>query len=142
MAKRTILFSQAENEAIRQAMRDDPTMILMGEDVAGGAGRAHLGVEDAWGGAMGSTKGLIQEFGPRRVWDTPICEMSFLGAAVGAAMTGLRPLVDFAFVNLIGSALDPLMNQAASLRYMLGGQVSVPLTLRAVIGTLTWPPSM
>jgi acetoin:2,6-dichlorophenolindophenol oxidoreductase subunit beta len=135
MAARTLLFSQAENEALRQEMRRDTAVILLGEDVAGGAGRAHLGIVDAWGGPMGTTKGLIQEFGPTRVYDTPICEMSFLGAAVGAAMTGLRPVVDFAFANLVGTSLDALMNQAAFMRYMLGGTVSVPLVLRSVIGT-------
>jgi pyruvate/2-oxoglutarate/acetoin dehydrogenase E1 component len=135
MAGRTLLFSQAENEALRQEMRRDQAVILLGEDVAGGAGRTHLGIVDAWGGPMGTTKGLIQEFGPQRVWDTPICEMSFLGAAVGAAMTGLRPVVDFVFANLVGTSLDAIMNQAAFMRYMLGGTVSVPLVLRSVIGT-------
>lgn len=132
---RPLLFSRAENEALRQEMRRDQTVILMGEDVAGGAGRQDIGIVDAWGGPMGTTKGLIQEFGPTRVWDTPICEMSFVGAAVGAAVTGLRPVVDLLFVNLVAMSLDQIMNQAAFLRYMLGGQVSVPLVIRTIIGT-------
>ena len=89
---RGLLFSRAENEAIRQEMERDATVVLLGEDVAGGAGRADQGVIDAWGGPMGATKGLIQQFGPSRVIDTPICEMGFIGAAVGAAVTGLRPV--------------------------------------------------
>jgi pyruvate dehydrogenase E1 component beta subunit len=83
---------------------------------------------------MGSTKGLIQRFGPERVIDTPICEMSFIGAAVGAAVTGLRPIAELMFVNFVGVSLDPIMNEAAYLRYMLGGQVSVPLVIKTAIG--------
>jgi len=83
---------------------------------------------------MGATKGLIQQFGPGRVIDTPICEMGFVGAAVGAALTGLRPVAELMFVNFVGVSLDAIMNQAAYLRYMLGGQVSVPLVIRTAIG--------
>src|ERR687884_308381 len=101
MAARKLLFSRAENEALKQEMERDPTVILMGEDVAGGAGRAAQGFIDAWGGAMGATKGLIQQFGPERIIDTPICEMSFIGAAVGAAITGLAPIPDFIFVHFV-----------------------------------------
>ena len=82
---RELLASRAENEAIRQEMERDSTVIMLGEDIAGAAGRAEQGFIDAWGGPMGSTKGLIQQFGPGRIIDTPICEMSFIGAAVGAA---------------------------------------------------------
>src|SRR5215208_8199003 len=92
-AARTLAFSRAENEALRQEMERCSTVILMGEDMAGGAGRAAQGVLDAWGGPLGATKGLIGQFGPERVIDTPICEQSFLGAAVGAAVAGLRPVV-------------------------------------------------
>ena len=133
---RELLFSRAENEAIRQEMERDATVVLLGEDVAGGAGRADQGVIDAWGGPMGATKGLIQQFGPSRVIDTPICEMGFIGAAVGAAVTGLRPVAELMFVNFVGVALDPIMNEGAYLRYMLGGQVSVPLVIKTAIGAM------
>ena len=133
---RELLFSRAENEAIRQEMERDATVVLLGEDVAGGAGRADQGVIDAWGGPMGATKGLIQQFGPGRVIDTPICEMGFIGAAVGAAVTGLRPVAELMFVNFVGVALDPIMNEGAYLRYMLGGQVSVPLVIKTAIGAM------
>ncbi len=131
---RELLFSRAENEALRQEMERDATVILLGEDIAGGAGRASQGFVDAWGGPMGATKGLIQQFGPGRVIDTPICEMGFVGAAVGAALTGLRPVAELMFVNFVGVSLDAIMNEAAYLRYMLGGQVSVPLVIRTAIG--------
>jgi len=133
---RELLFSRAENEAIRQEMERDATVILLGEDVAGGAGRADQGIIDAWGGPMGATKGLIQQFGPGRIIDTPICEMGFVGAAVGAAVTGLRPVAELMFVNFVGVALDPIMNEGAYLRYMLGGQVSVPLVIKTAIGAM------
>ena len=131
---RELLASRAENEAIRQEMERDPSVIMLGEDIAGAAGRAHLGFVDAWGGPMGSTKGLIQQFGPERIIDTPICEMSFIGAAVGAAITGLRPIAELMFVNFVGVALDSVMNEGAFLRYMLGGQVQVPMVLKTAIG--------
>lgn len=131
---RELLFSRAENEALRQEMERDPTVILLGEDVAGGAGRADQGFVDAWGGPMGSTKGLIQQFGPGRIIDTPICEMGFIGAAVGAAVTGLRPVAELMFVNFVGVSLDSIMNEGAYLRYMLGGQVSVPMVVKTAIG--------
>src|SRR5437762_109767 len=110
---RELTFGQAINEALRLEMRRDRTVIVMGEDVAGAAGRAHLGLIDAWGGPMRATRGLIQEFGPERVIDTPISEMGFVGAAVGAAMTGLRPVVEIMFVDLIGVCYDQIINQAA-----------------------------
>src|SRR2546421_6550226 len=131
---RELLFSRAENEAIRQEMERDATVILLGEDVAGGAGRADQGIIDAWGGPTGATKGLIQQFGPERIIDTPICEMGFIGAAVGAAATGLRPVAELMFVNFVGVCLDAIMNEGAYLRYMLGGQVSVPMVVKTAIG--------
>jgi acetoin:2,6-dichlorophenolindophenol oxidoreductase subunit beta len=133
---RELLASRAENEAIRQEMERDPSIVMLGEDIAGAAGRAHLGFVDAWGGPMGSTKGLIQQFGPERIIDTPICEMSFIGAAVGAAITGLRPIAELMFVNFIGVSLDSVMNEGAFLRYMLGGQVNVPLVIKTAIGAV------
>src|ERR1700732_2334827 len=83
---------------------------------------------------LGVTKGLIQEFGPQRVIDTPISEMGFIGAAVGAAMTGLRPVADLMYISFLGVCLDQIMNQAAKVRYMSGGQVRVPVTIRPTIG--------
>jgi acetoin:2,6-dichlorophenolindophenol oxidoreductase subunit beta len=133
-AIRELTFSQAINEAIRLEMRRDPNVILMGEDIAGAAGRAHLGMVDAWGGTLRATRGLISEFGPLRVLDTPISEMGFVGAAVGAAMTGLRPIVEIMFVDLIGCCYDQLLNQAAKMHYMTGGQVELPMVVRLPFG--------
>jgi pyruvate/2-oxoglutarate/acetoin dehydrogenase E1 component len=133
-ATRELTFSQAINEALRLAMRRDPTVIVMGEDVAGAAGRAHLGLSDAWGGPLRATRGLIGEFGPQRVIDTPISEMGFVGAAVGAAMTGLRPVVEIMFADLIGCCYDQIINQAAKMHYMMGGQVDLPLVIRTAYG--------
>ena len=134
-ATRELTFSQAINDALRLEMRRDPTVIVMGEDVAGAAGRAHLGLVDAWGGPLRATRGLITEFGPRRVLDTPISEMGFVGAAVGAAMTGLRPVVEIMFVDLIGCCYDQILNQAAKMHYMMGGQLDLPLVIRTAYGT-------
>jgi acetoin:2,6-dichlorophenolindophenol oxidoreductase subunit beta len=137
---RELIASRAENEAIRQEMERDASIIMLGEDIAGAAGRAHLGFVDAWGGPMGSTKGLIQQFGPERIIDTPICEMSFIGAAVGAAITGLRPIAELMFVNFVGVSLDSVMNEGAFLRYMLGGQVKVPMVIKTAIGVVAMNP--
>ncbi|MBI2305119.1 MAG: alpha-ketoacid dehydrogenase subunit beta [Chloroflexi bacterium] len=134
MAQRRLTYIQAVNEALRQEMRRDPSIILMGEDIAGGAGREEQGIVDAWGGPFGVTKGLIQEFGAERVRDTPISEMGFIGAAVGAAMTGLRPVVELIFSDFLGVALDQIMNQAAKMRYLLAGEVKVPLVIRTTFG--------
>ena len=87
---RKLSFAAAINEALHIAMQADPDIIVMGEDVAGGGGRADEGIEDAWGGIMGATKGLITKYGASRVRDTPISEMGFLGTAVGAAATRAR----------------------------------------------------
>lgn len=135
VAVRELTFSQAINEAIRLEMRRDPTIVVLGEDVAGGAGRAHMGFVDAWGGPLRATRGLITEFGSERVLDTPIAEMGFVGAAVGAAMSGLRPIVEIMFVDLIGCCYDQIMNQAAKMHYMMGGQVDLPLVIRTAYGT-------
>jgi pyruvate dehydrogenase E1 component beta subunit len=132
--ERELLFIQAITEALHIALQSDPDVILMGEDIAGGGGRADQGIEEAWGGIMGATKGLYKAFGPERVRDTPISEMGFLGAAVGAAATGLRPVVELMFMDFIGVSLDPLLNQAAKLRYMFGGKARVPLTVRTCCG--------
>lgn len=134
MAERQLNFSQALNEAMRQEMRRDPTVILMGEDVAGGAGVEHLHEDEAWGGVLGVTKGLVKEFGRSRVLDTPISESGFIGAAVGAAVTGLRPVVEMMFAGFMGVCFDQLLNQGAKLRYMFGGKAKVPLVVRTIYG--------
>lgn len=126
-------FRQAINEALRQEMRRDERVILMGEDVAGGKGGSS-GVDDAWGGVLGVTKGLYTEFGPDRVLDTPITEASYIGAAAGAAATGLRPVAELMFVDFVGCCLDQIMNQAAKFRYMFGGKARTPLVIRAMYG--------
>jgi pyruvate dehydrogenase E1 component beta subunit len=118
-------YAAALNEALREEMRRDPTVIVMGEDIA------------EWGeggGVFGVTRGLIDEFGPKRVRDTPISEEGFTAIAVGAAMTGLRPVVELMYFDFVTLAMDPLVNQAAKMRYMFGGQASVPLVLRSNIG--------
>jgi pyruvate/2-oxoglutarate/acetoin dehydrogenase E1 component len=133
MATREITYREAINEALRQEMRRDPEVIIIGEDVAGGAGLPP-DMQDAFGGAFGVTKGLLGEFGPTRVWDTPISEAGYIGAAVGAAATGLRPVAELMFVSFLGVCMDQLVNQGAKLRYMFGGTAKVPLTVRTVIG--------
>ncbi len=131
---RELPMVMAINEALHIAMAADPDVIVLGEDIAGGGGRKDQGIEEAWGGIMGATRGLLKAFGPERVRDTPISEMGFLGAAVGAAATGLRPVAELMFIDFIGVSLDPLLNQAAKLRYMFGGKARVPLTVRTSTG--------
>jgi len=127
-------YAQAINEAMRLEMRRDPRVILMGEDVAGGATVTGFESEDAWGGVLGVTKGLVQEFGRERVLDTPITESGFIGAAVGAAATGLRPIAELMFVDFFGVCMDQIFDQGAKLRYMFGGKASCPLVIRTMIG--------
>jgi pyruvate/2-oxoglutarate/acetoin dehydrogenase E1 component len=131
---RTITFSDAINEAMTIAMKQDENVVLLGEDVAGGAEIDHLQDEDAWGGVLGVTKGLMQEFGRERILDTPITEAGYMGAAVSAAATGLRPIAELMFNDFIGSCLDEVMNQGAKLRFMFGGKARVPLTIRTTHG--------
>ncbi len=134
VAIRQMTYAQAINEAIRMEMRRDPRVILMGEDVAGGATIAHLQDDEAWGGVLGVTKGLVQEFGRDRILDTPITEAGFIGAAVGAASTGLRPIAELMFVDFFGVCWDQIFDQGAKLRYMFGGKASCPLVIRTMIG--------
>jgi pyruvate dehydrogenase E1 component beta subunit len=131
---RTMTMKDAINEALRIAMREDPNVILLGEDIAGGAAVDHLIDQDAWGGPMGVTKGLVQEFGRDRVLDTPITEAGFIGAAVGAAATGLRPVAELMFVDFFGCCMDQIFDQGAKLRYMFGGKAKCPLVIRTQIG--------
>ena len=128
---RELTLAGAINEALHVAMQADPDVILLGEDVAGGGARE--GDVDEMGGVLGITRGLVKAF-PGRVLDTPIAEMGLLGTAVGAAATGLRPVAELMFNDFLGVCLDPLLNQAAKLRYMFGGKARVPLTVRTSTG--------
>jgi pyruvate dehydrogenase E1 component beta subunit len=112
-------------------MERDSRVIVMGEDVAGGSGTD--GKMDAWGGVLGVTKGLWDKFGDR-VMDTPITESAFVGAAIGAATTGLRPVVELMFVDFMGVCFDQIFNQAAKFRYMFGGKAVTPLVVRTMYG--------
>ena len=125
-------YRQALNEALVHEMRRDPDVVVMGEDVAGGAGGT--GEMDAYGGPLGVTKGLIHEFGAGRVIDTPITESAIMGMAAGCAMTGLRPVAELMFADFLGVCLDPIYNQAAKFRYMFGGKARTPLVVRTTIG--------
>ena len=131
MASRKISYREAINEALAQEMERDSTVIIMGEDVAGGTGGQ--GEDDAWGGVLGVTKGLYGKF-PGRVLDTPITESGYIGAAVGAATRGLRPVAELMFIDFAGVCLDQIMNQAAKFRYMFGGKAVTPVTIRAMYG--------
>ena len=130
MAKKS--FREAINETLLQEMRRDPTVIVMGEDIAGGAGSP--GEDDAWGGVLGVTKGLMPEFGRDRVLDTPISESAFIGAAAGAAATGLRPVAELMFVDFMGVCFDQIFNQAGKFRYMFGGKAVTPMVVRTMFG--------
>jgi len=125
---RTIPYVQALGEALAEELRRDPAVVLMGEDSVGG-----MGCSGTLGHAWGPTKGLHEEF-PGRILDTPITEAAFLGAAVGAAATGLRPVADLLFVDFAGVGFDQLLNQAAKLRYMSGGKAKVPMVVRTLYG--------
>ncbi len=115
-------YRTAVHDAIRDALRDDERVVLMGEDV----GR--------YGGTYAASKGLLEEFGPERVRDTPLSELGFVGIGIGAALGGLRPIVEVMTVNFSLLALDQIVNTAASLRHMSGGQFSVPLVVRMATG--------
>lgn len=129
-------YRQALNEALRQEMRRDPLVILVGVDI--GAGHTSA-ADDApgdseGGGVLGVTSGLIQEFGIARVIETPISESAVIGMCAGAACTGLRPVADLMFVDFLGVCFDQIFNQAAKLRYMFGGKAKVPMVIRAMVG--------
>jgi len=118
-------YSQALNAALREEMRRDPRVFVMGEDIA---------VWGDGGGVFSVTKDLVDEFGPERVRDTPISEEAFVALGVGAALTGTRPVVELMYSDFITLAMEPLVNQAAKIRYMFGGQASVPLVVRTNLG--------
>lgn len=132
---RELTVKDAINEALRQCMEADDNVVLFGEDIAGGQGRDdHPGAMDAWGGPFGVTKGLATKFGRDRVRDTTIAEAGFFGAAVGAAMVGMRPVCELMYVDFAGVCFDQMMNQAAKMRYMFGGKQNVPMVMRTVVG--------
>ena len=118
----TLTYREAVRAALREAFLSDPRVFLMGEDV----GR--------YGGAYACSKGLLEEFGPERVRDTPLSESTFVGAGIGAALGGMRPIVEVMTVNFSLLALDQIVNNAATLRHMSGGQLSVPLVVRMATG--------
>jgi acetoin:2,6-dichlorophenolindophenol oxidoreductase subunit beta len=132
--ERSLSMVNAVGEAMRQAMEADPNVIVMGEDVVGGAGRGG-DKENTMGGSFGATKSLFPLFGATRVRDTPISEAGFVGAGVGAAAAGLRPVVDAMWADFTGLAFDQIYNQASKMSYMFGGQVRLPLTIRIAMGS-------
>ncbi len=121
-ARARTTYREAMREALRDALRRDERVFLMGEDVG------------AYGGSYAVSKGLLEEFGPERIRDAPLCEGAFVGAAIGAAMNGMRPIVEVMTVNFSLLALDQIMNNAATLRHMSGGQVDIPLVVRMATG--------
>src|SRR5690625_3244091 len=122
---RKITYLEAVREAIRQEMNRNDKVFLLGEDIG------------VYGGAFGVTVGLLEEFGDKRVRDTPISELGITGVAVGAALTGMRSIVDIQFSDFLTLALDQVVNQAAKIRYMYGGKDSVPLVIRTPSGSGT-----
>src|SRR6059036_2916937 len=122
-----ITYREAVRDALETAMRDDDDVFIMGEDIA------------EMGGSMGVTQGMLAEFGPERVRNTPISEMAIVGAGIGAAMQGMRPVVEVMYEDFTTLAMEQIVNQAAKHRYMSGGQVKVPLTIRTQ-GGAGWSP--
>jgi len=117
-----ITYREAVRAALREVLRSDPRVFLMGEDVGG------------YGGAFAVSLGLLKEFGPERIRDTPLSESAFVGAGIGAALGGMRPIVEIMTVNFSMLAMDQILNNAAALRHMSGGQFSVPLVVRVATG--------
>ena len=122
MSTRELTFAQAIREAIDEEMARNEKIVVFGEDVG------------AWGGVFRTTEGLFDKYGPERVIDTPLSEEGYVGLAVGAAMTGMHPIAEIMFGDFITLPMDQIVNQAAKMRYMTGGQVQVPITVRATMG--------
>src|SRR5260370_25687469 len=122
-------YREAVRDALSTAMRGDEDVFIMGEDIA------------EMGGSMGVTVGMLEEFGPERVRNTPISEAAIVGAGIGAAMQGMRPIVEVMYEDFLTLALEQIVNQAAKHRYMSGGQVTVPLTIRTQGGPGCSPPT-
>jgi len=125
MSERIITYAEAVREAIGQAMEADPSVFMLGEDIG------------VYGGAFGVSGDLIHRFGEDRVRDTPISELGIVGAAVGAALTGMKPIVEIQFSDFTAQAMDQIVNQAAKIHFMLGGELAVPMVLRAPLGSGT-----
>src|SRR6267154_821918 len=119
---RTITYRDALREAIREEMQRDERIFILGEDIAG------------YGGTYAVSKGLFEEFGEKRVRDTPLAEEVITGAGIGAAMSGLRPIVEIMTINFSLLATDQIINSAAKMHYMFGGQPSVPIVFRMTVG--------
>lgn len=124
-SKRKMTMAEALRDALRLALEKDPTVFLLGEDI---------GIEGGFGGGFTVTLGLAKQFGHDRVIDTPISETAIIGAAVGAAMSGMRPIAEMQYGDFVFCAMDQVVNQAAKMCYMSNGQVSVPLVLRLPVG--------
>src|SRR3982751_6626146 len=122
-----LTYREAVRDALSTAMRQDDDVFIMGEDIA------------EMGGSMGVTQGMLDEFGPTRVRNTPISEMAIVGAGIGAAMQGMRPVVEIMYEDFLTLSMEQLVNQAAKHRYMSGGQLKVPLTIRTQ-GGAGWSP--
>src|SRR6266705_5110614 len=122
-----VTYREAVRDALARALREDESVFLMGEDIA------------EMGGSMAVTQGLLDEFGPERVRNTPISEMAIVGAGIGAAIAGMRPIVEIMYEDFTTLSMEQIVNQAAKHRYMSGGQVSVPLTIRTQ-GGAGWSP--
>jgi pyruvate/2-oxoglutarate/acetoin dehydrogenase E1 component len=117
----SLTMSQAINQALREEMRSQPNLVLLGQDIG------------PYGGTFGVTRGLYEEFGEERVRDGPLCESSTVGFAIGAAINGMRTVVELEFIDFVGVAMDQIVNQAAKLHYFFGGQVTVPMVIRCPI---------
>jgi len=128
---RKISFKTAINEAIDLEMTRDPNVIMLGEDIVGGSGSP--GEEDAWGGVLGVTKGLYAKHGGRLL-DTPLSESAYVGAAIGAAACGMRPIAELMFIDFMGVCFDQIFNQAAKFKYMFGGKARTPVVIRTMVG--------
>jgi pyruvate/2-oxoglutarate/acetoin dehydrogenase E1 component len=122
---RELSYLEAVREALIQEMRRDPTVFVIGEDVG------------VYGGAFGVTRGMLEEFGPERIRDTPISEAAIAGAATGAALMGMRPVMEIMFMDFLTISMNQLVNQAAKMRFMFGGKASIPLVCRAPAGSGT-----
>ena len=127
-------YRDAFNNTLRAELEHDENVLIIGEDISGGFDKKTKEPLDAWGGPFAATKGLVQDFGVERIMDAPISEAGFVGAAIGAALTGLRPVVDLMYFDFTTVAFDQLLSNAAKSRYKFGGQTKVPLTLFARSG--------
>ena len=123
--KREITYLEAVREAMVQEMRLDKEVFLIGEDIG------------TYGGAFGVSKGMLEEFGPERIRDTPISEAAIAGAATGAALMGMRPIMEVMFMDFLTISMNQLVNQAAKMRFMFGGKCSIPMVIRAPSGSGT-----